>query len=194
MSGLAGVGPIADPGKHVSLRPGRGSYHLVDPDAGVNPERALGGLFHPNQHLAQAVQNVSPVIAVAHPSDHLVHFRLGLLQIAISLLEPDFFLLLRPDVVLHRRQHFGFDLGQPREQEAHGGDDRHQAEHGGDEVRLFLVEALPPERALRHEIELDRAMRQVAQAQADDFAERMRHARQFLEVERRDRAERCAAG
>ena len=64
---------------------------------------------------------------------------------------------------------------------------RHQrkAEHRGDEVRFFLVERLPAQRAVRHQIHFHRAGRQIAQTKAHDLTQTVRDARKLFQIHRR---------
>ena len=82
-------------------------------------------------------------------------------------------------------QGLAFDLRSFVVEPAVGQDDGDEAENGGDEVRFLLIELLPLERALGHQIHFHRALGHVAQSQAHDLAEGMGHFGQFLQINRR---------
>ncbi|OQC27180.1 MAG: hypothetical protein BWX68_00241 [Verrucomicrobia bacterium ADurb.Bin063] len=166
-------------------RPGRGHGQLLDPHARLGAQLALGRLLHPHQGLPQFAKHIHPVIPVLNPAHHPVHLRPRLLHFAVGRLELPFLLLQRRDILFHVGQHLPLHGGQFVKQEPHRRHHRHQAAHRRQQIRLLLVETLPAQRARRHQIQLHRAARQVAQPQPHHLAQRMRHPRQFLEVEPR---------
>ena len=101
------------------------------------------------------------------------------------MLDLQFGLLLfeRLDLFVDPGQRIPFDVRDLRVEPAVSQDHSHQAENGGDEIGLLLVELLPLERTLRHEVHFHRALGDVAQSQAHHFAIGMGDFGQFFQVD-----------
>ena len=105
------------------------------------------------------------------------------LQVSQRLVELLLAKFLRLDLFMNFSQFLILDRGELVEKKANGGDDEDEAEDGGDEIRFFLIEALPLEGALGHEVQLYRTMSEIAESEPDDFTKGMRHASQIFQIQ-----------
>ena len=90
----------------------------------------------------------------------------------------------RLDFYIEPIQRLTFDLRDLGVEPAVRQDASNQAENGGDEIRFLLIELLPFERTLGHQVHFHRALGHVAQSQAHHLAKGMRDFGQLLQVNR----------
>ena len=141
--------------------------------------------FRRLQRLFQFAQHSSPIKALFHPRrvlvqlilhhPHPVHLSLHRLFTAPHRLH------LRPQTLQRPGLHRGHSVVKPAE----GKHDQDQAKHRRNHIRLLLPPLLLLHRALRHQVQLHRAMRQIPQPKSHHLPETMRHFRQLFQIDLR---------
>ena len=139
--------------------------------------------FDLNHDAMQFGKDIGPIIAILYPIGILGGVGVGGVAGGEDIVEPGGARLQGSNLPFKVLELGLVDVSQFFKDEPGGKNDEDEAEDGGDEVGFFLVELHPVQRALGHQVQFHRAMGEVAQAQADNFAEGMGHAGQLLEVD-----------